>query len=115
MFQLLQDEDAGPFADHKAVAVFVKRAAGMFRVGVAGGKRSHGSKASHTHGRDGGLGAAGDDHVRIVPLDGAKSVAHGMRTGGASRRCRLVRPQRTVADAHLAGRQVGDGGRNKKW
>ena len=104
-----------PFADYKTIAVFVERTAGMFRVGIAGRERSHGGEATHAHGCNCCLSTARNDHVGIVALDGAKGVAHRMRTGGAGRRCCLVRAQRSIADADLAGCQVGNGAGNKKW
>ena len=87
----------------------------MFRVAVAGGEGTHGCKAAHPHRRDCSLSPAGDHYVCIVPLNGAKGVAHGMCTGGASRRRCLVGAERSITDAYLAGGQIHDGPRNEKW
>ncbi len=44
--QLFEDEDAGAFADHEAVAILVEGAAGVGGVFVAGGEGLHGGEAS---------------------------------------------------------------------
>ena len=45
--QLLKNQDAGAFADDKAVAILVKGAAGAGGFVVAGGERAHGGKSAH--------------------------------------------------------------------
>src|ERR1700753_2464487 len=49
MFQLLQDQDAGPFTNDETIAVFIERAAGMLGIFIAGGERAHGSKPANAH------------------------------------------------------------------
>ena len=113
-FQVFEDEDARAFADDEAVAVFVKGAAGVFGVVVAGGKRAHGGESADSHGSDGGLGAPGDHGVGVAPLDGPVGVADGVGAGGAGGRRGLVGPFGAVTDAHVAGGQVHDGRGNEE-
>ncbi len=52
VFQLLEHQHAGPFAEHEAVAIAVERAAGLWRIVVAFGQRPHVGKAADAHRRD---------------------------------------------------------------
>ena len=112
-FQLLEDEDSRPFAEHEAVPVGVERAAGTGRVVVALRQGAHRREGADAHGRDGGLGAAGDHHVGVVVLDGLEGLADGIGGAGAGGRHGGVRPAKPVLDGKLpAGRidhQLGDG------
>ena len=112
--ELFEDEDAGAFADDKAVAVLVEGAGGVRGVVVAGGEGLHGSEAADAHRRDGSLRAAGDHGVGVAALDDAEGVADGVRGGGAGGCGRLVRPLGAVADGDVAGGQVDDRGGDKE-
>ncbi len=115
MFQLLQHQDAGPLANHKAVAVFIKRAAGMFGSAL----RVESARMAANPPTPMGVIAASAPPAMITSASSRSMVRKALPTecalvvqavdGG------LVRPQRPIANAHLAGRQVGDGRRNKKW
>ena len=48
VFVFFQHHDAGAFAQHKTVAVFVPRAGCGFRVVVAGGQGAHGGKTAQS-------------------------------------------------------------------
>src|SRR5439155_22349457 len=82
VLQLFQQQNAGALADHKAVAVFIERAAGSFRIVVAGGEGAHGGKSADAHGRDRGFAAAGDHDVGSVAGDDLHGIAEGMGAGG---------------------------------
>src|SRR5207249_6276997 len=51
--QFFNDEDAGTFTEHEAVAVFVERPAVRLRIVVPRGQRPGGDKTAQAHGRDG--------------------------------------------------------------
>ncbi len=87
-FERFQNQHAGTFTNHKAIAVCVERPAGALRLVIACRKRAHGRKSAHAHWRDSCFSAPGDHHFRIAPLDDLKSVANGMSGGRAGRgRC----------------------------
>src|SRR5438445_657082 len=50
--QLLQDEDAGAFADDEAVAIEIPGTRGSQRIVIPGGERAHGGKAADSHRSD---------------------------------------------------------------
>ncbi len=74
----LEDHDAGPLGEDKAVALDVEGAAGLFRLVVAGREGVHPGEAREAHRRDGGFAAAGQHHVGTVVLNQAKRVADGV-------------------------------------
>ncbi len=101
VFERLQDENSRALANHEAVAVGVKRAAGVFRVIVAGRKRFHRGESAHAHRGDGRFGAAANHDLRVPVLDHAKGIPHRVRGSRACRRGRRIRPLRSVADGNV--------------
>ena len=112
--QRFQNQYAGAFTHHKAVAVGVEGAAGALGLVVAGGERAHGGEPAHTQWSDGGLGAAADHSVGVAAGDDAVAVADGMGAGRAGGGGGGVGALGAGADRHLARRQVDNGGGNEK-
>ena len=102
VFQFFEDEHAGPFAEHEAVAVAVERPAGLLRIVVALGEGPHAGKAAEAHRRDRGFAAAGDHHVGIVVLNRLEGVADGVGGAGAGRGHGIVRSAQAELDRDVA-------------
>ena len=67
VLQGLDDEDAGPFAHHEAIAGGIERARSKFRLVVETRReRSCGSKAAKANLVDAGFGTAADRHIRFA-------------------------------------------------
>src|SRR5450759_796756 len=77
MLEFFENQDAGAFAHHEAVAVLVPGTAGASGVVIASGKRAHGGESADAHGSNGGFGASGNHYVGILVLDYAKGIADG--------------------------------------
>ena len=112
--QLFENQNARALADDKAVAILVEWAAGVGRLVVARGKRAHGGESAHGHGRDRGLGAAGNHRVGVAVQNHAHRVADGVGAGGAGRGRGRDGAPRAVADADLPGGHVHNGRGNEK-
>ena len=91
MLVFLEDDDAGALAQDEAVAVAVERTAGAGGLIVAGRQGPGGAEAREAHGRQRGLGAAGDHDIGLVALDGPERQADGIVGAGTG-----------VGDAHGA-------------
>ena len=89
---LLEDQDAGAFADDESVAVLVPRAAGALGLVIARGQRAHGGESADAHRRDGGFGAAADHDIGVAALDHLEGIADAVRAGGAGGGGGRVRP-----------------------
>ncbi len=85
MLQRFQNQHAASFAHHKAVALGVKRAAGVFRVVVAGGHRPRGAERANPHGHNRRLRTARNHHIRIAVNNRPHRLTHRVRPGGACR------------------------------
>ena len=79
VLQLLQNEDAGTFSHHEAVASGGEGARSGHKVVVAGGKGSHGVESANATFQDSGFGAAGKDEVSLSKLDEMVCVHNGIR------------------------------------
>src|SRR5258706_1181033 len=66
MLEFLEDQDAGAFAHHEAIAVLVPGPAGASGIVVASRKRTHGGESADTHGRYGSFPASGNHYVGII-------------------------------------------------
>jgi hypothetical protein len=108
VLELLEHHHAGALAEHKAVAVLVEGPAGPGRVVVALRQGPGRDKAAQAHGRDAGLGAAGDHHVGLAPLDGPQGVADGVGRRGAGRGDGGVGAAQAEVDGDGAAGRVGD-------
>src|SRR5229473_1335943 len=53
MLEFFENQDAGAFAHHEAIAVLVPRTAGASGIVIASRKRAHGGESSDAHGSDG--------------------------------------------------------------
>ena len=91
----------GAFAEDEAVAVAVEGAAGVGRVVVPLRKGPHGGERAEADVRQGGLAAAGDDHVGLVAADELEGVADGVGGAGAGGDDHLVRAAQPVLDRQL--------------
>ena len=79
VLQLLEHDDAGPFAHHEAITVNVIRARGTLGLVAAfGGQGLAGIEPGNSDLADRALGAAGDHHVRIAIADQPGRVADRM-------------------------------------
>src|ERR1700693_5555452 len=72
MLEFFQNQDAGAFTHHEAVAVLVPGTAGASGVVIASGKRAHGGEPADAHGGNGGFGSSGNHYVGVVVLDDAE-------------------------------------------
>src|SRR5690606_9582941 len=75
---------------------------------VARGERLHIGEAGDADGGDGGLGAAGDHHVRVAAGDDVRRVSDGVVAGGAGGGHGFVRAARAEEHAHVPGGDVHD-------
>ncbi len=112
--QLLEDQDAGAFTAHKAVAILVEGAAGVGGVVVTGGESLHGGESADRKWSNGSFGAARDHGVGIAALDDAEGVANAVRRAGAGGGGGLVRSLGAVLDGHMPGGKVDDRGGNEE-
>ena len=85
MFLGFEYEHARTLGEHKAVAVGVKRAAGLGRLCVAGAQGLHGGKGCHADRADGRLCAAHNHRINLAAPEAVQRVAHGVAGAGAGR------------------------------
>src|SRR5258708_31135500 len=78
VFQLLDHEDAGAFADDEAVAIQVPWTRGALWLIVAQRERAHRSETANRELADHGLAAAGKHDVVVIALDYFEGVADGV-------------------------------------
>src|SRR5262245_16773949 len=114
MLHLFHDEDAGAFADHESVTIFVPGAAGLFRLVIARGQCAHGSESAYAHGTDGGFRATSDHDLGIAVLDDAEGIPDGMGACRAGRGCRLIRALGPYPHGYLPGGEIHNGCRNEE-
>ena len=113
VLQLLQDQDAGPFSHHEAIAVFIERAAGMFGSALRVERARMAAKPPTPM----GVMAASAPPAIITSASSRSMVRKASPT-----ECALVvqavdvasSDPRAVADADLAGRKVHNCPRNEK-
>ena len=91
MFQLFQDEHAGPFAQHESVAVAVERARGLGRLVVVRAQRRQQVEAGDAERMDHAVRAAGEHHVGLAAANDLGRLADGLAAGGAGRQAIQVR------------------------
>ena len=102
VLEFFQDQQAGAFAENKAVAVAIEGSAGFFGIVVALGQGAHGGKGAQADGRKRGLAAAGNGDVDFAVADELKGVADGVGCAGAGGDDDLVRAVQAVLDGELA-------------
>src|SRR5258708_17899108 len=91
MLEFFENQDAGAFAHHEAIAVLVPGPAGASGIVVASRKRAHVGESVDTHGRNGSFRASGNHYVVIILLADAQWISDGVSAGGASRfRCMMT-------------------------
>ena len=78
MFFRLQHEGRRAFACHKAIAIDGEGATGMGRIVGSRREGSHAAKGRHRQHRHHRLGAAGDDHIGLAPLQIMKAFDDGI-------------------------------------
>ena len=113
VFVLLQHQDAGALAHHKAGTLGVKGDGGPVGV-VPHMEGPHGGEAADGQGGDGGLGAAAQHHLGIAVPDVAEGVAHGVGAAGAGGDGAGTHTLEAEGDGDEAGSHVGDGGGDVK-
>jgi len=106
--EILEDDDAGPFAHDEPVPLGVERPGRPGRVGVVLGQRLQGVESGDAQGRDRRFGPPGDHDVRVPPGDHPEGIADGVRSGAAGGDRGRVRPERLVFDRDLARGLVDD-------
>ena len=72
VFEFFEHDDAGAFAEHKAIALFIERARCALGVVVARRQRAHVGEAGHAQRRHRRFGTASEHHVRVAVLNGAQ-------------------------------------------
>ena len=85
MFELLQHDDAGPFAHHETVARGVEWPGGMLGIIVARAEGIHRAEAANAYGNNGGFGSARKHRLGIAHLDGPPGFTNGVHGRGAGR------------------------------
>ena len=95
MLIFLEHHNARAFAHDKAVAVLVKRTAGLLRVVIPAAQRLHGGEARDAKRSDRGFRTAGDECIRVTEFDDAPSLAK-----------RVVRRRTSGDNAHVRPAQV---------
>src|ERR1700730_19303837 len=114
MLEFFENQDAGAFAHHEAIAVLVPRTAGASGIVIGSRKRAHGGESSDAHGSDGGFGASRNHYVGVVVLDDAEGIADGVGAGGAGRGRRFIWALGAEAHGNVSGGEVDDGGGNEE-
>ncbi len=102
-----QDHDAGAFAANEAVAFFVERPAGMFRVFVARRERPHAGKGGHRQSGHRRLAAAGNHHIGLIALNQVVALDQGIVAAGAGRGGGHDRAARAQLDGDDASDRIG--------
>jgi hypothetical protein len=103
---LLEQEDAGPLADHEARARRVERARRARRVLILGGEAAHVREAREDERVDARLRPAGEDDVGGAVPDELGALADRVRPGRACRDDRVVRAPHAELDRDLPARRV---------
>ena len=114
MAESFENQRAGAFAHHEAVALFVERPRGVVRVVVAPRKRSHIAETGQRAVANRRFGAAGDHRVGLAVLQEVESEAQRVRRRRAGRNRRSIRALRSGANRNVAGGHVRDHHRNQK-
>src|SRR5258708_11542294 len=112
MLEFFENQDAGAFAHHEAIAVLVPGPAGASGIVVASRKRAHGGESADTHGRNGSFRASGNHYVGIMVLDDAKGIADGVGAGGAGRARCFIRALGAKPHANFSAADFYDDGGN---
>ena len=115
MIERLKDQNTRAFADDKAIAFGIKRAAGTGGLLVARGKRFHGRESTDTHWRDRRFRTAADHYFGIPSLKDTKRIAHRVGGGRTCRRSRRIRSPSAVTNRKHARSEINDGSGNEKW
>src|SRR5579885_3133175 len=110
-FQVFQDQHAGAFAHHKAVASGVERTAGSLRVVIASRERVHIIESGHGYRCNASFRPARDHGFGIATANGFPGFAYRIgasREGGYSSPVRPFRarhngdkPRRSIDDHHI--------------
>ena len=114
VLKLLENEDAGAFAHHEAVAVLVEGTGGGLRIVVATGERMHVVEAADAHGMNRGLAAARHHHGRVAAGDDVHGLADGVKARRAGGHVGDVRALEVLHDRELARGHVDDAARNEE-
>ena len=116
VFIFFKHHNAGALAHDKTVTAFIPRARCLFRrIVIAGRQCACRRKSGEANAADGRFRTACHHHVGIAELDQARGIADGVRSGRACGDYGMVRAFEAEFDRHLAGRQVDQACRNKKW
>ncbi len=84
VFELFEHQHARPLADHEAVSLPVKWAAGAPRLVIACRHRRQEDEASDPERMDHAVDAAGQDRIGAAATDHLGRLADRLSTGGAS-------------------------------
>ena len=106
VFQLLQDQHAGAFAEDEAVAVEVERPGRLLRLLVVRGKGGQQVEAGHAEGVDHAVGAAGQHQVGVAVANHLGRLADRLAAGGAGRQAVVIGAEQTEIGGEVAGRGV---------
>src|SRR5450759_5411673 len=114
MVERFENDDARAFTHDESVPILVEWARRRLGAVVARRERLHVGKATNRHGGHGGLGAAGDHHVRVSVLNRTECVANGMRAASACRDGGVVGSTRVEAHGHDARGNVSNEHRDEE-
>ena len=113
MPQRFQDDDAGAFAHHEAVAGRVKRAAGLLRLAAPLRQRRSVPEAGQGQRMNRRLRPAGDHNIRLAALNQPERFPDRRIADRTGRHRRQRGPKRAVADADLRRRHIRNHHRDK--
>ena len=114
MFQIFQDQHASPITQHKAVALLVPGAAGLFRLIIAGRQGTGGRECRNAGTGGGHFGTTGQHHVSVAIGDGAGRIANIVGTGGAGGHNGDVRAFVAKPDSRITGNHIDHRRRHKE-
>ena len=106
MFEFLEHDHRGAFAQHEAVAHAVEGARGLRGFVVAGGQGGQQIEAGDAEGVNHAVGAAGNHAIGIPAADDFGGFADRLAAGRASRQAVQVRPLGVEHAGEMAGRHV---------
>src|SRR5579875_685169 len=114
-FQVFQNQHAGAFAHHKAIASGVERTAGPLRVVIAARERGHIIERGHGNRRDASFGPTCDHGFGIATANGFPGLAYRIGAGRAGGYGRPVRPFRARHNGGKSRRPIDNHHVNEEW
>src|SRR5262249_12039597 len=114
MLQLFEHQRTGAFAQHKTIAVFVKRAGCGLRCIVTRRERMHGVEPADARYIHRSFRSAGNDDIRLSETDIVEGIDKAMGRRSAGRYGGKIGSAETELDRNMAGRYIHDHLGNKE-